>query len=180
MSKFEQLPKHASVEDCKECDNEHQNNQNPNGVRFARFINKSPFNKVMLPLAESDDVGAMKSFGLSMSIAFPAIFMFVLPWFFSHAIPLWPLCISAGLIVLYFSKAALLYYPYVLWMVIASILGFINTYVILFVIYALMIVPIGVCMRVLGKLQFKHRCAKSSCWIQRDSVPNKGNLKEPF
>jgi hypothetical protein len=76
----------------------------------------------------------------------------------------------------------LLFPLYVVWTVFASILGWLNTFVILALAFYLLIFPIGLVLRLLGKLgyQTKLKPDAKSHWIQRVSPPQKDNLKEPF
>jgi len=143
-------------------------------------INKWFFSSVMLPLAERGDQNALSSFAITMAIAFPVVFMLVLPYVFSTHIPNWPIYMSLGLTFLYFFAPKILYYPYLVWMVIASILGFINTRIILAIAYYLLIVPTGLVMQWRKGLEYKHQIHDPSVWSKREQSPTKKNLKDPF
>lgn len=135
---------------------------------------------VMLPLAPANDLVALRSFALTLSFAFPIVFMGVLPWVFNTAILLWPMYLALifGILHIFFPKH--LYYPYVAWMVIASILGFINTRIVLAIAYYFLIVPTGLIMQALKGLQYQHKIKTESAWVKRNEAPSKQNLKEPF
>ena len=135
---------------------------------------------VMLPLETKHDTDALKSFAISMIVAFPVVFMLLLPWAFSAAIPTWPVYLSFILSGLYIFAPTFLYYPYLVWMIIASILGFINTSLILALAYYLLIVPTGVFMQWRKALEYKPFKSSQSAWVKREKLPNKDNLKEPF
>lgn len=138
---------------------------------------------IMLPLVAKDDKPALRSFAVVMSCAFIGVFMLLLPWLFSHNLPLWPLFIAGALMGLHIAFPAALYYPYFVWMVIASILGWLNTKVILLVIFYLLITPIGVVMHLAGRLQYKHKVTAKSNWVKRecgDYEKDKKRLEEPF
>jgi predicted membrane protein len=141
---------------------------------------KAAFAPIMLPVSDKNDVDALQSFAITMAIAFPVIFMGVLPWFFGHSMPLWPMVLSLLLMLLHIFWTTALYWPYYVWMVIASVLGWINTKIILAFAYALLIVPTGLIMKALNKLQYKSIASDQSAWIPREKKPNKDNLKEPF
>ena len=140
----------------------------------------------MLNLADKSDLRALKEFARTMIWAFPVIFMGILPWLFEQPIHWWPGVISAVLTLLYFGYPAGLYYPYRLWMAIASVLGWINTRLILGIAFFLLIMPIGLWMRFLGKLQYKTKISNSagddnnSYWIKRTDKLDKNNLENPF
>lgn len=153
------------------------------GNKFRMFTALKPIQKIMLPLANKDDLSALKSFSVTMAIAFPAVFSLLLPWIFSSAIPIWPFAVTIVLSVLNLVAPYLLYYPYVGWMVIASILGWLNTKVLLGIIFYLLITPIGLFMKVFGKLQYKHRVHDESNWVKRNNEQaqkHKTRLEEPF
>jgi len=135
---------------------------------------------MMLPLVSKNDYEGLKTFAINMSIAFPVIFMLLLPWLFNGNMPHWPALLSIVLMLLYFLKPALLYYPYVIWMIIASVLGFINTRIILALAYYCLIVPIGLFMQWRKGLQYKQYSRHESAWQKREVNPTKENLKEPF
>jgi hypothetical protein len=142
----------------------------------------------MLKLADKSDITALKEFARTMMWAFPVIFMLILPWLFNGPIHWWPASISALLILLYFAYPAGLYYPYRLWMAIASVLGWINTRLILGLAFYLLIMPIGLLMRTLGKLQYKTKIScsadvqptNSSYWIKSEDKLDKNKLENPF
>ena len=161
------------------------NNKKSDGA-FYSALKKSKHwftSSVLLPLASKQDTEALKNFAVTMAIAFPVVFMLVLPWLFSLGIPNWPLYIAMVLTGLYIFKPSLLYYPYVVWMFIASVFGFINTRIILALAYYLLIVPIGLVMQWRKGLQYKHKKQvkkNESAWVVRENAPKKENLKEPF
>lgn len=147
------------------------------------MFQKLRLNKIMLPLANQDDTAAMRSFALTMSIAFPSVFMLVLPWFFNTLIPVWPAFISAILMILHVLKPSAIYYPYRVWMVIASVFGWVNTNLILGLVFFLVITPMGVVMKLLGKLQYKNKVVAKSNWVKPENSPaskDKKRLEEPF
>lgn len=136
----------------------------------------------MLPMAAADDKPALRKFAWQMSIAFPLFFALLLPWIFSHPMPMWPFYVAAILLVSAYLVPVLLFPLYVVWTVFASLLGWLNTFVILALAFYLLIFPIGLVLRLLGKLgyQTKLKPDAKSYWIQRESPPQKDNLKEPF
>ena len=68
-------------------------------------------------------------------------------------------------------------------MFVASILGWINTKLILGVVFFLVITPIGLIMKSFGKLQYKKQVSSESNWVQQDhndARKDKKRLEEPF
>lgn len=139
-------------------------------------------NRILLPVAPIDDVANLKSFARGMSVILVVLFCGVLPWLFDRAIPIWPLYPAALLLIVQLIFVKALYPIYVTWMYVASVLGFINTRIILFVAYFGLIAPIGIVMGLLGKLQYSKQPLpkNNSYWIKRNDSPNRERLKEPF
>lgn len=144
---------------------------------------KNTLQKVLLPLANRNDIRAMRSFALTMSIAFPLVFTLLLPWLFKQETVYWPLAVSSVLMSLYVVYPKGIYYPYYGWMIIASVLGWFNTRLILALVFYIVITPIGVMMKTLGKLQYKKHVKKPSNWVkqtQTEAYKDKKRLEEPF
>ncbi|MBF7072688.1 hypothetical protein ISG33_04655 [Glaciecola sp. MH2013] len=138
---------------------------------------------IMLPLASKQDIPALRSFAVVMSSAFPIVFMLLLPWLFNHSMPWWPLAVPLILMLLHLFLPQALYFLYLAWMILASILGWFNTQLLLAIIYYGLITPIGLVMRALGKLQYKKRLQTGSSWVIRehnDYSKDKKRLEEPF
>lgn len=136
----------------------------------------------MITLVARTDIAELKRFALTMMWLFPLVFMFLLPWLFNHTIPWWPASLSAIMGIIYLSYPAGLYIPYRIWMAIASVLGWVNTRVILFMAFFGLILPIGLLLRLFGKLQYstRFRTQQLSYWDKRNTPVTKQNLKEPF
>lgn len=137
---------------------------------------------MMINLATKNDLDALKGFAITMSWAFPLFFMLIIPWLFNHNIHWWPLVVSGAMMALYLVFPVGIYYPYRVWMAIAGVLGWINTRIILGVAFYLLIFPIGLLMRTLGKLQYKtvRSSEKPSFFIDRTDELTKEKLKDPF
>ena len=138
----------------------------------------------MIPLYQQSQIAELKRFALTMMWVFPAIFMGVLPWLFSGTIPWWPAVLSLVLALLYLVYPKWLYYPYRVWMAIASVIGWINTKLVLGLAFYGLILPIGLILRLFNKLQYKAHAAQSggaeSFYIIVKDNTTKENLEEPF
>ncbi|WP_100641068.1 SxtJ family membrane protein [Alteromonas facilis] len=142
---------------------------------------KTWFLSIRLPMAKPDDKKALRQFALQMGIAFPVIFAVVLPWLFDDPIPLWPFAITFVLFAAATILPVLLYPAYVMWIFVASILGWMNTQLILALVFFLLILPLGLVLRVTGKLSYRDKQSNNdSYWIARERPPKAENLKEPF
>jgi len=97
---------------------------------------------------------ALREFAYTMAAAFVVIFCGLLPWGFSRTMPHWPLVIAAILLL-----QAFIYPPSLIpvqkgWMKIGAILGWINTRIILGVVFFVLLTPIGWLQRKRGKLSY--------------------------
>lgn len=135
-----------------------------------------------LIVIDKNNQAELKRFALTFSVAFPVVFMLLLPWLFGLGIPVWPLVISATLMLLYLVYPRGIYYPQLVWAYIAFVLGWINTRIILGLVFYLMIFPVGWLVRGLGKLNYNqnNNTNSDSFWVQREAKAEKENLENPF
>ena len=140
------------------------------------------FKSIMLPMADKNDKAALKQFAWQMGVAFPLIFSGLLPWIFSDPMPTWPFVLSVVLLCSAYLVPILLYPLYIVWIVFASVLGWTNTQIILAVAFFALILPLGLVLRLFGKLGYSTRWLETSqsYWIDRENPPTADNLKEPF
>mgnify|MGYP000173611642 CR=1 FL=1 len=128
------------------------------------------------------DTPALKQFALTMAWAFPAVFSGLLPWLFEFNVPLWPLTISVGFLLLWAFIPRWIYYPYRVWMAIAGILGWVNTRLILGLSFYVLIAPFGLVLQLFGKLQYRSKLPYStnSNYVEPEAKSIKQNLEHPF
>jgi len=117
-----------------------------------------------------------------MSWAIPSLFMLLLPWIFERNIQFWPLYVSSVLMSLYWLYPKAIYPIYRAWMIFAGVVGWINTSVILAIVFYIFIFPIGVLLRMFGKLQYQpsESNSETSYWKVRDIELKKDDLERPF
>ncbi len=128
------------------------------------------------------NIHELKQFALTMSWAIPCLFMLILPWLFEHSISWWPLAVSGILVLLYVAYPKGIYPIYRGWMSIASVIGWINTRIILGICFYFIILPMGIFLRIFGKLQYqtKRDPKSNSFWITRNQQIHKDDLERPF
>ena len=124
----------------------------------------------------------LKQFALMMMWAIPLLFTVIFPWIFNSAVVWWSFSATAlfGLLYLFLPKAI---YPFFrIWMVFATVIGWINTRVILFIVFYGLIFPIGILLRIFGKLHYRAKPAKNqnSFWIDSNYASNENDLERPF
>ncbi|MCH1413565.1 MAG: SxtJ family membrane protein [Glaciecola sp.] len=142
---------------------------------------KRIWQRIALPMLTSDARKGMRDFAWQFSLLISIVFMGVLPWLFDENIPYWPLGLSVYLCAsgIIYPKAV---YPiYVGWMIIASVLGFINTYLLLALVFYVIFTPIGWILRLTKGLQYdKYIKQPSTYYITRDKPLDKSHLTKPF
>lgn len=89
----------------------------------------------------------LREFGLFVGIALPLIFGWILPAISAHDFRVWTLFIGIPCLILSFLKPGLLSLPYNFWMKIGFILGWVNSRIILGIIFIFVLLPISIIMK---------------------------------
>ena len=92
----------------------------------------------------------LREFGLLTGFGFPLIIGWLIPAMYGHIFSFWTLWL--GLIFLFLGtiKPTTLYYPYKVWMKMGLILGWINSRLILGLIFLFVLQPIAIIMKLFG------------------------------
>jgi hypothetical protein len=93
----------------------------------------------------------LRKFGLAVGIALAVVFGALLPWIFNRAYPTWPWIAGGVLVALALVVPRALEWPHRGWMIVGHALGWFNTRVILSVLFFVLVVPVGLLMRALGR-----------------------------
>ncbi len=93
----------------------------------------------------------LRKFGLVTGLVAVVLFGLVLPWLFQQSSPLWPWEVAGILCLWSLIWPATLNPVYRGWMGIGEKLGWINTRIILGILFYVVFMPVGLFMRVLGK-----------------------------
>ena len=92
----------------------------------------------------------LRNFGFLVGIGFPLIFGWTIPFLTGHSFKLWTHYIGIPIFILGIIKPSLLFFPYKLWMGMGYILGWINSRIILGVVFVVVLQPIALFMRFLN------------------------------
>ena len=124
---------------------------------------------------------ALRNFGLVFGTILVALFGLLFPWVFERAWPYWPWIVAAV-----FWAAALLYPAilgpvYRVWMKFGSVLGWVNTRLILGIMFYLVFLPVGLILKILGKDAMRRRqdVSAESYRIEREA-PDKDHVERPY
>ena len=93
----------------------------------------------------------LRKFGLAVGGALGVVFGALLPWIFNRAYPAWPWVAGGILVALALAAPRALAWPHRGWMTVGHALGWFNTRVILSALFFVLIVPVGLVMRALGR-----------------------------
>ena len=89
----------------------------------------------------------LREFGFLLGIFFPILLGWIIPAINGHVFRSWTLFIAFPLILIASLKPNLLSYPYKLWMNLGYILGFINSKIILGIVFLFVLIPIAMFMK---------------------------------
>ncbi|MBS0289716.1 MAG: sxtJ [Proteobacteria bacterium] len=102
-------------------------------------------------MQENVDKTQLRKFGLILSLGLVAFFGLLLPYLKETHIPLWPYLAAFFLFIPTLIAPHWLNLIYTPWMKLGGLLGWINTRIILGIIFYGLITPMGIVMRLLGK-----------------------------
>ena len=123
----------------------------------------------------------LRDFGLIMAGMLTLMFGLVLPWLFGYSIPYWPFIAAFGFAVVGLLKPLLLGPVNRVWLKISDVLGWINTRLVMGVIFFLLIVPIGLIMRLFTKDPLNNQWSETQeSYRIVTKTRNKEHLEKPF
>lgn len=106
---------------------------------------------MMIHEIEELDKAGLRKFGITTGIIAGILFGIVLPWLFSFDWPTWPWILMAILVVWGLVLPSSLRPVYRGWMTVGGVLGWINTRIILGLMFFVMFTPIALLFKIFGK-----------------------------
>ena len=105
----------------------------------------------------------LQNFGYLIGFGFPILIGWLIPTIFSHQFREWTLWIGIPVLLLGLISPRLLLYPYKAWMTLGHALGWINSRIILGIVYIAVLIPISFLMRLFGydPLRFRRKDKKT-------------------
>ncbi len=101
-------------------------------------------------LDKYDNVG-LRNFAFITGTIVVVVFGLIIPWLLNNDFPKWPWWIAVLLLIPALIRPKLLYPIYVAWVKVGLYLGWINSRIILSVIFYLLIFPTGIVLSLFGK-----------------------------
>ena len=92
----------------------------------------------------------LKEFGLLVGLGFPIVIGWIIPLLGGHSFRMWTLWVGCPLVILGLLAPNTLFYPYKVWMKIGLALGWINSRIILGIIFLFVLEPISLFMKLMG------------------------------
>ena len=98
----------------------------------------------------SISIKKLREFGLIFGFGVPLAFGLIFPKIAGHNFQIWTLFLAIPALFLGIIKPSLLYYPYKFWILIGEILGWINSRIILGLIFVIILQPLSIIMKIYG------------------------------
>ena len=122
---------------------------------------------------------ALREFGLLIGFTFHFLIGWILPLIGGQSFRTWTFCISIPSIILAITKPDTLLYPYRAWINLGHILGWLNSYIILGLVFLIILQPIALIMRILGHDPLKKKKLAQKSY-RENKTNHKINLKKIF
>lgn len=104
----------------------------------------------MTKFKENSSKKKLRNFGLLIGLVFPIIFGWLLPYMSGHDFRVWTLFIGFPSLIIGLIKPNILIYPYKVWMALGNFLGFINSKLILSIVFISVLLPSALFMKLFG------------------------------
>jgi hypothetical protein len=92
----------------------------------------------------------LRDFGLLIGLGFPILIGWLFPLLFGHEFRAWTLWVGVPGLILGLIEPRLLHYPYKGWMALGHALGWVNSRIILGLVFIIVLQPIAYIMRLTG------------------------------
>ena len=122
----------------------------------------------------------LRKFGMIIGFGLPIIIGLLIPFLRGHLYKIWTFWIGCPFLILGLIKPKILYYPYKTWIALGHILGWINSRIILGLVFILVLIPIAFIMKVLGYDPLKKYHKKNILNSYRELKTNKIDLNRTF
>ncbi len=132
----------------------------------------------MMHVKKETTTKELRNFGLLVGAVFGIIACW--PAFQGHPVRVWAAIISFVLVCPAIISPALLQLPYRCWMTVGSGLGWVNTRIILALLYFAAVMPVGLLLRMLGRSPLKLHFDPAATSYRELPEDNENNVNEQF
>ena len=92
----------------------------------------------------------LREFGFLIGFGFPIFIGWILPSIWGHLFKMWTLWVGIPSLLIGVLQPRLLFYPYKGWMILGHALGWINSRIILGLVFLIVLQPIAIIMKLIG------------------------------
>ena len=123
----------------------------------------------------------LRNFGLLFAGMLILVFGFTLPYLFAYSHPSWPFYIAGAFTILSLTAPQLLVFIRTPWMKIALILGKINGFIILGLVFYGMITPYAIVLKMFKRVPLKTKYTKiEDSYFTETDVRDKSHMETPY
>lgn len=122
----------------------------------------------------------LRKFGVITGAIFAVLFGLIFPWLANAHTPYWPWIVAAIFIVWGLLHPTSLNPVYKVWMKIGHGLGWINTRIILSIMFYVIFMPIGLLLRLFGVDLLKRKLEDSSSYRVESTQHSKDHIERPY
>lgn len=123
----------------------------------------------------------LRKFGLITAILFTVFFGLLLPWLFSaENFPIWPWFFSSGLIIWSLLHPKSLKFFYIPWMTLANLLGWVNSHIILSLLFFGIIFPVALLLKLLKKDPMNRKITSTKSYKKAVTPREKSHMERPY
>ena len=90
----------------------------------------------------------LRDFGKIVGLGLPIFVGFIIPFLTGHSFAIWTIFVGLIIFTVGIIKPSLLFFPYKYWMLIGNLLGWINSRLILGLVFILVLQPISILMKI--------------------------------
>ena len=135
---------------------------------------------MLLPTIPQATKQQLRHFGLMLGLFLPLVFSLIWPWLHHTASPTWPIVLGSLFIAMGLIAPKQLQQPYKLWMLLGHGLGWVNSHLILGLIYLVVLQPIAITMRLLGHDPLRQELMPDLESYRENCEDKTVNLNRPF
>jgi len=122
-----------------------------------------------------------RKFGLIIGIMIAVIFGLFFPWLLTYDVPLWPWIITGTFWAWAIVIPATLKPVYYAWMIIGRRLEWLNTYIVLGILFYVVFLPMGLLLKLAGKDPMTRKIYKNvNSYRMQSNTSSKEHVERPF
>ena len=131
-------------------------------------------------MKESISKKQLREYGFLIGFGFPIIIGWLIPFINGDFFRVWTLFISIPFLIIGILKPSLLFYPYKTWMLIGVALGWINSRIILGLIFLFVLLPISLIMKIFGYDPIRKKNKGNEISFREPKIDYEVNLNRIF